>query len=122
MALQSERLYKGMGADMRNILMVLTTTVLLVLSAVTPADADSITPLAVTGCTDGSYVSNPGSNAGLVSDCKALVSIRNHWTDNSDNAGLPDTAFPADMGEREQQGWFMGWGIGQRSAGDRTGS
>ena len=65
-------------------------TAVLFVSAVSEAQG-SITPLPVSGCTDGSYVLNPGSNAGLVSDCKALVAVRNHWTGRSDNAGLPGT-------------------------------
>ena len=28
---------------------------------------------------------------GLVSDCRALVAIRNHWTEDSGNADLPST-------------------------------
>ena len=31
------------------------------------------------GCSNGTYVADP-ANAGLVADCRALVSIRNHWT------------------------------------------
>jgi hypothetical protein len=47
--------------------------------------------LGVGGCADGFFVGNPGSNTGLVSDCGALVAIRNHWTEGSGNADLPST-------------------------------
>ena len=47
--------------------------------------------LGVGGCADGFFVGNPGINTGLVSDCEALVAIRNHWTEDSGNADLPST-------------------------------
>jgi hypothetical protein len=43
------------------------------------------------GCVDGTFVSDPGSNTGLLSDCVALIAIRNHWTEDSGNADLPGT-------------------------------
>lgn len=40
-------------------------------------------------CASGPYVIRASSNPGLVSDCRALVAIRNHWTRHPDNADLP---------------------------------
>ena len=34
----------------------------------------------VGGCTSGVLVENPSSNAGLVSDCEALLALREHWS------------------------------------------
>ena len=31
-------------------------------------------------CSNGTFVTEPVTNLGLVADCRALVSIRNHWT------------------------------------------
>ena len=31
-------------------------------------------------CSNGTFVADPDANPGLVADCRALVSIRNHWT------------------------------------------
>ena len=45
------------------------------------------------GCSDGTYVEDPGSNRGLVADCAALVAIGNHFLGNPANAGL-DYASP----------------------------
>lgn len=39
-------------------------------------------------CSNGTYLSN-SSSRDLVSDCRALVAIRNHWTRHPDNADLP---------------------------------
>ena len=50
-----------------------------------------IAPLDDTLCSNGTYVADPATNTGLVSDCQALVAIRNHWTNDADNAGLPST-------------------------------
>ena len=60
--------------------------------------------LGVGGCADGFFVGNPGSNTGLVSDCEALVAIRNHWTEDSGNADLPST-HPLRI-----------WGVGESAA------
>ena len=44
--------------------------------------------LLASGCSDGTYVRDPDDNAGLVSDCKALIAIRDHWISNPDNSDL----------------------------------
>ena len=31
-------------------------------------------------CSNGTFIADPDTNPGLVADCRALVSIRNHWT------------------------------------------
>ena len=40
-------------------------------------------------CSNGTFVSEPSVNPGLVADCRALVTVRNHWTRHPDNADLP---------------------------------
>ena len=51
--------------------------------------------LSSAGCTNGTFVNttaNPrstGANNDLVEDCQTLVAIRNHWTSNTANNGLP---------------------------------
>ena len=45
--------------------------------------------LLASGCSDGTYVTDSDNNAGLVSDCEALIAIREHWISNPDNADLP---------------------------------
>ena len=50
-----------------------------------------IAPLDSALCSDGTYVADPATNTGLVSDCQALVAVRNHWTNDADNADLRST-------------------------------
>ena len=50
-----------------------------------------IAPLDSALCSDGTYVTDPATNTGLVSDCQALVAIRNHWTNDADNTDLRPT-------------------------------
>ncbi|MYA49002.1 MAG: fibronectin type III domain-containing protein [Candidatus Dadabacteria bacterium] len=69
MALQSDRLYKGMEANMRKILMVLTTGILLIFSAVSLAVPDG-SPEA------------PGGLAAAAADGQVTLS----WTTPADNA------------------------------------
>ena len=51
-------------------------------------DDDKPPPMNATGCTNGTHVTNPTSNAGLVADCQNLVATRNHWTNHPDNVNL----------------------------------
>ena len=34
-------------------------------------------------CSDGTFITDPAANPGLVADCRTLVSIRNHWTQHT---------------------------------------
>ena len=45
-------------------------------------------PLDPVGCSNGTYIRNPGSNPGLVEDCIALVAVRNHFKSIPANADL----------------------------------
>ena len=40
-------------------------------------------------CSNGTFVADPAADPGLVSDCLALVGVRNHWVRHPDNAELP---------------------------------
>ena len=51
-------------------------------------DDDKIPALDATGCTDGTHVTSPASNAGLVADCQNLVAARNYWTNHAANVNL----------------------------------
>ena len=51
-------------------------------------DAPAIPVFSEEGCSDGTYVADPNTNPGTVSDCEALVAIRNHFIENPDNADL----------------------------------
>ena len=51
-------------------------------------DDDKIPALDATGCTDGTHVASPASNAGLVADCQNLVAARNYWTNHAANVNL----------------------------------
>ena len=31
-------------------------------------------------CSNGTFITEPAATPGLVADCRALISIRNHWT------------------------------------------
>ncbi len=87
------------------------------------------------GCADGTYVTDAAegadaaANAGLISDCRTLVEMRNYWLSHPDNADLPadhllrawgrgETAHLADWpgvrlgGGRVDQLFFTGAGIG----------
>ena len=74
-----------------NVRAVLLVAVLgVALAAPAAAQTNSgIAPLDPASCSDGTYVSDPTVNTGLVSDCQTLVTIRNHWTNDSLNASLP---------------------------------
>ena len=54
-----------------------------------PAPPPPFTPLDAAGCSDGTFVFQPASRPGLVSDCRTLVAIRNYWLGHPDNADLP---------------------------------
>ena len=49
-----------------------------------PADLDP-----ADDCSNGTFVADPSAAPGLVADCRALVSVRNHWIRHPDNADLP---------------------------------
>ncbi len=59
------------------------------MAAGTSADAqpDFSPPIYSAQCSDGTYVSNPESKPDLVSDCMALVAVRNHFMNNPLNYG-----------------------------------
>ena len=66
-----------------------TTASLTVTSgALTINDDDKPPPMNATGCTDGTHVTNPSTNTGLVADCQNLVAARNHWTNHPTNVNL----------------------------------
>ena len=56
--------------------------------AVVTITDSGIAPLDPARCSDGTFVSSPALNAGLVSECRTLATIRNHWTNNKANADL----------------------------------
>ena len=66
-------------------------------------DGSSIPDLDPDGCSNGTYVSGPDSGPGLVSDCKALVAVRNHWTRLLGGV-YPPPGFP-----------LLAWGVGPAS-------
>ena len=45
-------------------------------------------PFDPAGCSDGTWVTDPAANPGLVADCIALVAIRNHFKSNPANADI----------------------------------
>ena len=47
-----------------------------------------LSPIDPAGCSDWTHVDNPDANPGLVTDCAALVAIRNHFMSNPANTGL----------------------------------
>ncbi len=53
-----------------------------------PAPVPPFSPLDPAGCSDGTFVFDPAA-AGLVSDCRTLVKIRDYWLSHPDNADLP---------------------------------
>ena len=71
---------------------VLVTAAVL-LTALAPAaeaqDGQNTSDLDPGDCSNGTFVADPAARPGLVSDCLALVGIRNHWIHLPDNAGLP---------------------------------
>ncbi len=72
---------------------VLATAGAAVLSFVLAAAAGAQSDLEEAGCWDGRYVAEPAAARGLVSDCRALLSIRDYWLNHPDNADLPDGHF-----------------------------
>ena len=50
------------------------------------AQSDTVPPLDPAHCSDGTYVEEPASYAGLVVDCILLVTIRNHFMSNPANS------------------------------------
>ena len=52
-------------------------------------DSPAVPDLDPDDCSNGTFVTNPSANPGLVADCRALVAVRNHWTRHPDNADLP---------------------------------
>ena len=52
-------------------------------------DGPAVSDLNPDDCSNGTFVADPAADPGLVSDCLALVGVRNHWTSRPDNAGLP---------------------------------
>ena len=57
--------------------------------ATQPVTSPAFPTLLTSECSDGTYVTDPDNNAGLVSDCETLIAIRDHWIKNPDNADLP---------------------------------
>ena len=51
-------------------------------------DSPAVPDLDPADCSNGTFVSEPSANPGLVADCQALTAVRNHWTAPG-NARLP---------------------------------
>ena len=62
------------------------TAVLALPSAAQDSPAADLNPA---DCSNGTFVSEPSANPGLVADCRALAAVRNHWTRHPLNADLP---------------------------------
>ena len=67
-----------------------TTTASLTVTpgALTINDDDKLPAMNASGCTDGTHVTDPSTNTGLVADCQNLVAARNHWTNHPANVNL----------------------------------
>lgn len=51
-------------------------------------------------CSNGTFVTDPQSNPDLVTDCRALVAIRNHWFSHPDNVDVIEYHPIAEWGSR----------------------
>lgn len=73
------------------------------------AQTDPVVPLHPAGCSNGTWVEDPGNRPGLVEDCKTLVAIRNHFARNPANAAAferfwleDDPWYPVPWRERQR--------------------